>query len=92
MNQKEQTSYAIIGAGVFMVVGMTISSVRIARTEKRRRAKIEEWRLENLACIKNSHDRLLNIIESDEYNTEDFLAAVAEESQFLKMVRDQPKY
>ncbi len=92
MNHKEQTSYAQIGIGAVVVVGMTLNYVRIVRIEKKKRAKIEEWRLENLACIKNSYDRLMKMIESEDYTIDDFLAAVAEEGQFLRMVRDQLKY
>ncbi len=92
MNQEDKATFAAIGAGAVIAVGMTLNFVHIVRIEKKKRAKIEEWKLENLACIQNSHDRLMNMIESDDYNTDDFFTAVAEESQFLKMVRDQPKY
>lgn len=79
------TALAICGVGF-------LGYLMVARKERKKRAKIEEWKLENLACIENSRERLMGLIESPNFNVREVFDAMQEESRFLEIVRNQPKY
>jgi len=88
-----QKALALLGAiAAVGVVGSGLNYVHVAHTERKKRAKIEEWRLENLACIENSRERLVKIAWDRNRNSEDFWTALKEEDRFLNIVRNQPKY
>lgn len=82
----------VVGAGILFVVVGTLNYVNVLLVERKKRRKIEEWKLENLACIENSRHRLVSIASVPDFDMREFASAMAEEQVFLDIVRRQPKY
>lgn len=91
MNKNDRTTVTIVAISLLPTVLPLIDYMRIRRIERKKRQAIEHWKHENLACIENSRDRILNMI-NEGATMEEVWAAIDEERQFLNIVRDQPMY
>lgn len=92
MKSDERAQLAAAGTALILTGVAALNYVRVARSERKKRQKIEQWKLENLACIHNSHQRLLDEIEAPDFSWDKLAKAMDEEGKFLAIVRNQPKY
>lgn len=90
MNEREDLARAgamLIAAGV---VGLNY--LRVRRTEEKKRAKIDQWELESLACIDNYRTTLTAAIEDPNVSSEEFWRRYREETEFLNIITKRPMY
>jgi len=85
---EEETTQAKWAITALAVVGLSIYSVNLIR-ERKKRARIEAWKRENLACIENSSERLQRIVNDPNFDWGEFHTAMQEENAFLTIVRNQ---
>lgn len=93
MEDNDKKAYAAIGGILLLsVVVPTGIYIKVVLSERKKRKKIEAWQRENLACIEQSQQRLLDVASSEHFSWEEFWTVMQEESEFLKIVQNQPKY
>ena len=94
MNETEEAKIVatVVAFGSILVAASAFNYVKIVRVERKKRKKIEEWKLENIACIRSTHAELMAKLEDPSYNLDNFWTDWHETQKFLRIVQNQPKY
>lgn len=78
--------------GLAAVVGAASYYVSTVRVERKKRKKIEEWKLMNQQALQASAERWDRLAADPNSTAQELLDAFVEESQFLDLVLKQPMY
>lgn len=90
--EPEDRNVIIASSAVIVAVGLASNLIAKTVVKKRRIKKLNEYVLENLACINASKQYLDDLIAGPDFSVDAFEEALKTEAAFMSIVRNQPKY